>query len=504
MSPRSFKFPAFAGMMLVAALGACTVGPDYRRPDAPVPAVYKEAWKPGPQATGWRIGQPQDAIDRGAWWSIYHDPVLDGLERQIDISNQNLKSAEAAFRASEAIVAQARAGFFPTASLNGAATRSRSGGSGGGGHISNFFSATGSASWTPDLWGKIRRMVEGNVATAEASAGELASARLSAQGTLATDYVQLRVADELKRLLEASLTAFTEALRIVTNQYRGGTADQSAVAQAEAQRDATEAQLIAVGVTRAQLDHAIAVLIGRPPAELTIAPVETVIAIPVIPAELPAALLERRPDIATAERQMAAANALIGVAVAAFYPDITLSADAGVAAATLARLFTASSRIWSFGSTLAETIFDGGLRNAQVEQQRAAFDESVATYRQTVLSAFQQVEDKLSDSRILAQQATAEDAAVAAAREAERVINNQYLAGTVAYTSVIVAETTALNDAVTAVGIRQSRLTASVALIQALGGGWNAAQLPDRERIESDSPLNFSPFPPADPVPKPQ
>ncbi len=255
-------------------------------------------------------------------------------------------------------------------------------------------------------------------------------------------------------------------------------------------------------MTRAQLEHGIAVLIGKPPAALTIAPVETVIAVPLIPAELPSALLERRPDIATAERQMAAANALIGVAVAAFYPDITLSADAGTAAATLAKLFAASSRIWSFGSTLAETIFDAGLRNAQVEEQRAAFDQSVATYRQTVLTALQQVEDQLAGERILAQQEKAENDAVAAAREAERVINNQYIAGTVAYTSVIVAETTALNDAVTAVGIRQSRLTASVALVQALGGGWNAAQLPDRERIESDNPLNFSPFPPAAIMPK--
>ena len=313
--------------------------------------------------------------------------------------------------------------------------------------------------------------------------------------------MQLRVADELKRLLDASVKAYAEALRIVKNQYTGGTADQSAVSQAAAQLEGTRAQLIAVGVTRAQLEHAIAVLIGKPPTDLAIAPVATVIAVPLIPAELPSALLERRPDIATAERQMAAANALIGVAIAAFYPDITLSADIGVAAATLARLFTASSRIWSFGSTLAETIFDGGLRNAQVEQQRAAFDGTVATYRQIVLTAFQQVEDQLAGERIYAQQEKAENDAVAAAREAERIINNQYLAGTVAYTSVIVAETTALTDAVTAVGIRQNRLTASVALIQALGGGWDASQMPSPEHIESDSPLNFSPFPPPDASP---
>lgn len=484
---------------LAAALAAaaCTVGPDYHRPDVPVPAAYKEAWKPGPKAAGWRVGRPEDAADRGAWWSVYHDPVLDGLERQIDISNQNLKSAEAAYRQAEAIVAEARAGFFPTAGIDASAQRSRA-----AGRISNFFNATASASWTPDLWGRIRRTVEGNVANAQASAGELASARLSAQGQLAADYLQLRTADELKRLLDASVTAYSEALRIVNNQYRSGTADQSAVAQAEAQLEGTRAQLIAVGVTRAQLEHAIAVLIGKPPAALTIAPVETVIAVPPIPAALPATLLERRPDIATAERQMAAANAQIGVAEAAFFPDVTLSANSGTAAAMLSKLLSASSRIWSFGSTLAETIFDAGLRNAQVEQQRAAFDQSVAAYRQSVLTAFQQVEDQLAAARILAQQEKAELDAVTAARTAERVITNQYKAGTVAYTSVIVAETTALNNSVAALNIRQNRLTASVALIQALGGGWQATQLPTRERIESDSPLDFNPLPPADALPR--
>ncbi|HEV8679172.1 MAG TPA: efflux transporter outer membrane subunit [Stellaceae bacterium] len=477
-------------------LTACTVGPDYQRPAALVPVAYKEAWKPGPREAGWRLARPADAIDRGAWWSVYRDSVLDGLERQIDISNQNLKAAEAAFRQAEAIVAEARAGFFPTAEIDASAQRSRT-----AGRISNFFSATAAASWTPDLWGRIRRSVESNVASAQASAGEVAGARLSAQGQLAAAYLQLRSADELKRLLEASVKAYSEALRIVRNQYEGGTADPSAVAQAQAQLEGTRSQLIAVGVTRAQLEHAIAVLIGKPPAELTIAPVDTAIAVPLVPVSLPSALLERRPDIAAAERQMAAANAQIGVAEAAFFPDITLSADAGAAAATLAKLFTASSRVWSFGSNLAETIFDAGRRNAQVEQQRAAFDQSVAAYRQTVLTAFQQVEDQLSGSRILAQQEKAQRDAVAAAREAERVINNQYRAGTVAYTSVIVAQTVALNAAVTAVNIRQNRLTASAALIQALGGGWDSAQLPSRERIESDRPLDFNPLPPADALP---
>jgi NodT family efflux transporter outer membrane factor (OMF) lipoprotein len=471
------------------------VGPDYQRPTAPVPAQYKEA--------GWKVGEPLDGIDRGAWWSIYKDPLLDDLEKQIDISNQNLKAAEAAFQQAEWIVAQARAGYFPTLDLNASAERSRTGGgsvsstgAGKSGFISSLFSTSGSLSWVPDLWGKIRRTVESDVASAQASAGDLASARLSAQGTLASDYLQLRVEDELKRLLDAAAGYYTESLRITRNQYQSGTADQSAVSQAEAQLEATQAQAIATGVTRAQLEHAIAVLIGKPPAEFSIPPTEAMIAVPVIPPEIPSALLERRPDIAASERQMAAANAQIGVAVSAFYPDITLTGDYGTSAVTLNHLLATSSRFWSFGSTLVQTVFDAGARSAQVEQARVVFDQDVANYRQTVLTAFQQVEDQLAALRILAQEAEVQDKAVAAAFEAARIINNQYLSGTVAYTSVIVADQTALADAETAVSIRQSRLVASAALIQDLGGGWDASQLPSREQIDENAPLNFSPFPP--------
>ncbi len=488
-----------AVIVTLLLLSACTVGPDYKRPEAPVPAQYKEA--------GWKVGEPLDAIDRGAWWSIYRDPLLDDLEKQIDISNQNLKAAEAAFQQAEFIVAQARSAYFPTVDLNASAQRSRTGGgsisstgAGRSGFLSSLFSTSVSASWTPDLWGRIRRTVEGDVASAQASAGDLAGARLSAQGTLASDYLQLRVSDELKRLLDAAAKYYAESLRITGNQYRSGTADQSAVSQAEAQLEATQAQAIAVGVTRAQLEHAIAVLIGKPPAEFSIAPVEAMIAVPVIPPEMPSALLERRPDIAASERLMAASNAQIGVAVAAFYPDITLSGDYGTSAVILNHLLATSSRFWSFGSNLVQTIFDAGARSAQVEQASAVFDQDVANYRQTVLTGFQQVEDQLAALRILAQEAEVQDKAVVAAFEAERIINNQYLAGTVAYTSVIVAEQTALADAETAVNIRQSRLVASAALIQALGGGWDATQLPSRDHIDKEAPLNFSPLPP--PIPE--
>jgi NodT family efflux transporter outer membrane factor (OMF) lipoprotein len=488
-----------SAIAMTVIVSSCTVGPDYQRPDAPVPAQYKEA--------GWKVGEPLDAIDRGAWWSVYKDPLLDDLEKQIDISNQNLKAAAAAFEQAEWIVAQARAAFFPTVDLNASAQRSRTGGgsssstgAGRSGFTSSSFSTSASASWVPDLWGKIRRTVEGDVASAQANAGDLASARLSAQGTLASDYLQLRMSDELKRLLDAAASYYTESLRITRNQYQSGTADQSAVSQAEAQLESTQAQAIAVGVTRAQLEHAIAVLVGKPPAEFSIPPTEAMIAVPVIPAEMPSALLERRPDIAATERQMASANAQIGVAVAAFYPNITLSADSGTSALTLTRLLATTSRFWAYGSTLVETLFDAGARAAVVEEARALFDQTIANYRQTVLTAFQQVEDQLAALRILAQQAEVQDKAVAAAFEAARIINNQYLAGTVAYTSVVVADQTALANAETAVNIRQSRLVASAALIQALGGGWDTTQLPSRERIEENAPLNFSPFPPADQV----
>src|SRR5215813_11959399 len=391
----------------LALFSACTVGPDYQRPSAPVPTQYKEA--------GWKVGEPLDAIDRGAWWSIYKDPVLDGLERQIDISNQNLKAAAAAFQQAEWIVAQARAGFFPIGDVNASALRSRTGGGsssttgfGRSGFISNVFSTSASASWVPDLWGKIRRTVESDVASAQVSAGDLATARLSAQGALASDYLQLRVADELKRLLDATAKAYAESLRITRNQYAVGAASQSDVAQAETQLRSTEAQAIAVGVTRAQLEHAIAVLIGKPPAELSIAQSDVVTEVPVVPGGLPSALLERRPDIAAAERQMAAANAQIGVAEAAFYPTITLSADYGVSALMIAKLFSEQARFWASGSSLAETVFDAGARAAVVKESLAIFDQTIANYRQTVLTAFQQVEDQLAALRILAQQAEAQ------------------------------------------------------------------------------------------------
>jgi NodT family efflux transporter outer membrane factor (OMF) lipoprotein len=478
-------------LAMSAALAACEVGPDYERPLAATPVSYKEI-------DGWKPGTPSDLVNRGPWWSIYDDPLLDQLERQVDISNQNLKAAEAAYREARAIVAEARAGLFPTLSVNASAQRSGQGAGASsssstfarGGRVQNQFNTTASASWDIDVWGRIRRTIESDVANAQASAADLAAARLSAQALLATNYLQLRIADELKRLLDDTTVAFGRSLQITENRYRGGIAARSDVASARAQYEQTRAQAINVGVQRAAFEHAIAVLIGKPPAELTISAAKFTPVVPVAPPGLPSTLLERRPDIAGAERRVAAANAQIGVAVAAYYPDLTLSASYGVVSSAIDTLFRAANGVWAVGPQLAQTVFDAGLRSAQVEAARAFYEQDVANYRQTVLTAFQQVEDQLAALRILEQQAEVQNAAVTAAQEAERLIFNQYTAGTVAYTNVITAQTVALSNRQTALNILQNRLVASVSLLQALGGGWDAAQLPSDAQVkDNDAPM---------------
>jgi NodT family efflux transporter outer membrane factor (OMF) lipoprotein len=479
-------FGKVTGMAAVATvLAGCAVGPDYERPTAPTSAAFKEqsAVTSGePVSDLWKVSEPQDGIDRGAWWRLYGDPVLDGLESQVAISNQTLKGSEAAYRQALAVADVARASFFPTISLDASGQRaktlsvSKSSGSANG-VVGNSFSSSLGASWEPDLWGRIRRTVESNEASAEASAADIALARLSAQSALATDYFELRSEDALARLLEATVAAYSQSLQITRNQYATGVAARADVAQAETQLASTQAQLVAVGVQRAQLEHAIAVLIGKPPAELSIAANDMWPAVPMLPSLVPATLLERRPDIAAAERQVAAANAQIGVAISAYFPTLTLSGSTGFSATTLGSLLQASNNVWSVGPQLALTVFDAGAHSAQVEEARASYDQTVANYRQVVLTGFQQVEDELAALRVLASQAEVQARAVASAEEAERLVLNQYKAGTVAYTSVVTAQATALSNKQTALTIAQNRLTASVSLIQALGGGWDRTQL---------------------------
>lgn len=464
-------------LLAAALLVGCTVGPDYTPPKAVVSITYKEL-------AGWKPATPRDTADRGAWWEIYNDPDLDRLERQVALANQNVKAFEAAYRAASALVRETQAGLFPTISLSPGVTRSQSGlSSGSSSHGSTSFTRTqysleGSAAWVPDVWGTIRRQVESNVAAAQVSAADLANATLSAQATLAIAYINLHYEDALQRLLTDTVGEYQRALDITNNQYRAGTASSADVVTAEAQLQSTQAQLIAVGVQRGQYEHAIAVLTGRPPAELAIPVAPLPSAVPVVPAGVPSTLLERRPDIAAAERQMQQENALIGVAVGAYYPDISLSALFGFAGNPLSQLFSTANRVWSLGASASETLFDAGARTAAVEQARANYDQAVATYRQTVLTAFQQVEDELVALRVLEQQAAAEAVAVASTRRAVEVALNAYRAGTAAYTSVITEQTLLLSDEETALAIQQARLVASVTLIEALGGGWQAGDLP--------------------------
>lgn len=477
--------------LLLLALSACTVGPDYHRPAAIVPSTYKSL-------RGWTIAQPQDATNRGPWWTIYHDPVLDRLEAEVDVSNQTIKQFAAQYRTAVALVEEARAGFFPTIGVNAGVTHgsgfssgrsssslgtsSAGSGLGGGGGSGSApitqYTIEGTVDWTPDVWGRIRRQVESQVAAAQVSAADLANARLSAQMTLAVDYFDMRAEDSLTDLLRQTVAAYASAYRIVHNQYLAGTTALSNDVTARAQLESARAELVGVGVQRAIYEHAIAVLTGRPPADLTLAPAPLAARVPVVPPGLPSTLLERRPDIAAAERQMQEENALIGVQIAAFYPDISLSALGGFIGSPLSQLFTTANRVWSLGASASETLFEGGTRSAAVAAARATYDQSVANYRQVVLSAFQQVEDQLISLRILADQARAEAVAVTAARRAVQVLFNQYMAGTVAYTSVVTEQTTLLADQQALLAVQQSRLVASVTLVTALGGGWTTDLLP--------------------------
>jgi NodT family efflux transporter outer membrane factor (OMF) lipoprotein len=419
---------------------------------------------------------------------VFHDPDLDALEPQVAITNQTLKQAEANFRSAQAQVQVARGALFPSLALNPSVTRSSNNRSSGGfssaGFTSTSYSLEASASWEIDLWGRIRRQVESDVAAAQASAADVANARLSAQATLAADYFELRGSDALAALLQDTVQQYRRALQIVQNQYDAGVAARSDVITAQTQLLTTQAQLINVGVARAQYEHAIAVLTGHAPADLTLKPGKLPATVPTIPLALPASLLERRPDIAAAERSMADSNALIGVAVAAFYPAVNLSALFGYVGNPLGSLISASNRVWSLGASASETLFQGGTLTGQVAVARANYDGQVAAYRQTVLTAFQNVEDGLSDLRILEQQAVAEDAAVKAAYQAVQIALNEYQAGTQAYTTVVTAQTTALSNAQTALNVQMNRLVDAVALVEALGGGWSSAQLPDKGSLQ--------------------
>lgn len=475
---KHFVFLALSSILLL--LSACAVGPNYKRPAAIVPLIYKEAPPPKP---GWKLAQPLDEYERGEWWKIFENPEIDLLMTQIDISNQNIAAALAQYLQARAQVEAAQSSFFPVAAVAATVSRQKtpaglaSSSSANTNIISatfNTFSLIGTATWEPDIWGSVRRMVESKKASAQASLAQLAATRLSAQAMLAQLYFQLRTLDRDQVLLNHNVRNYQKILELTHSQFKAGTASLANIAQAQAQLKAAQVLAIDNGVNRAQYEHAMAVLIGQPPAHLALLPKMMILKPPRIPPEIPSALLERRPDIAQAERQMAATNASIGVAIAAYFPVLGLTATGGYQSNQLRRLFTKPQLLWSIGAQLAETVFDGGLRNANVKIARATYFQAVATYRQTVLAAFQNVEDNLSTLRILENEAITQNQAVAAARLALRLVMDDYKMGTAALIDLLNAQVTLYTAEKNASDIAGRRMVAAVGLITALGGGWDA------------------------------
>jgi len=469
-------------------LGGCNFAPKYQPPAVPAPAAFKELPTQGPETTNlWRIAQPGDALIRGNWWQMFTNAQLNDLEAQVAISNQNVAAAFANFLAARAIVKEARAQWFPTLTANPAFSRQRQSvlGSPAGAATFDSLSLPLEASWQPDFWGQVRNTVRASSLEAQASAGDLQNTRLTAQAELASDFFQLRSQDSLIRLYRDTVQAYRDTLNLTKARFATGIGSQQDVSQAETQLETTEAQATNLGILRAQLEHAIAVLIGQPPAALSV-PMEPLAATPPAPPlGVPSRLLERRPDIAAAERRVAEANARIGIAKAAYYPNITLSASGGFESSSASSLLNWSSRVWSVGSGLAQSVFDAGLRRATVQQFRAAYENTVAQYRQTVLTAFQQVEDDLAALRVLARQIEQQETAVKSSEVYLALSLLRYKQGIDSYLNVITAQTTLLANRQTLVTIRSQQMTANIQLIQAIGGGWDASRMPSARQVLS-------------------
>ncbi|MDP9154222.1 MAG: efflux transporter outer membrane subunit [Pseudomonadota bacterium] len=473
------RIPVFyrrSALVVGLALAGCVVGPNYKRPDTAIPAAYKEA------PEGWKVAQPADRIDRGNWWTIFNDAQLNDLEGRLNTSNQTIEQFAATYRQARALVSEARSAYFPTVGLSASGTRSGSGNrstnsqfSSSG--VSNAFNLGLDASWEPDLWGTVSRTVNAQRAGEQSAAADLANARLSAQATLAQTYFQLRSLDAQQKLLDDTVAAYQRTLQLTQNQYAQGTIARSDVIQAQTQLQSAQAAAIDNGVSRAQFEHAIAVLVGEPASTFSIAASPLDATPPVIPSDLPSSILERRPDIASAERKAAAANEQIGVEIAAFFPTLTLSASGGFQSSVLSQLLRAPSQFWTLGPSIAATLFDGGLRAARTEAARAAYDASVASYRLAVLTAFQDVEDNLASIRILANEIVVQQQAVASAQQALDIVTNQYKSGTVGFINVLTAQTTAFTAQQKLASIAGQRMVSSVGLIKALGGGWETAQM---------------------------
>ena len=468
--------------ILLLHITGCAVGPDYVRPPVQELADYKEL-------NGWKTAQPRDTVLPGKWWEIFKDPVLNALEEQVVAANQSIAEAEAQYRQAQHLVQSSQSSFLPVATLTGTVSRFKaaSGQSVAVSGVRNLFGQAVGVAWEPDLWGKVRRQIETNTDNAQASAATLHGLILSSQATLAQSYFQLRVLDAQKSLLDEMVKAFEKTVNITRNRYAVGVSAKSDVVQAETQLHSAQAQAVDLGVQRARLEHAIAVLMGKTPSEWSLAVAPLNVKTPDIPVSLPSQLLERRPDIAAAERKMAAANAQIGVAKAAYFPSLNLAVSNGFQSSDTDTLFTMARRYWALGPAgVALTIFDGGVKNANYQQAIAAHDATVAAYRQTVLTGFQEVEDNLAALRILADEKQVQDQAITSAEQALALTINQYQAGTVSYLNVMISQAAALNNRQTGLQLENNQLVAAVQLVKALGGGWQDNQLPDEDQADGD------------------
>jgi NodT family efflux transporter outer membrane factor (OMF) lipoprotein len=467
-SMRPSQSPFFKRHLLAMAAfsflaSGCAVGPDYQRPSAVTPAAYKEA-------NNWLPAAPADALDRGPWWTLFNDPVLNELASGIEVSNQNIAVASANYAQARALVREQRAALFPVITLNGSAAKS--GGGASSSRTGNTYQANIGGSWEPDVWGRLSRGVDSASASSQASAADLASARLSAQGELATNYFSIRQTDAQQALLANTITGYQRTLQITQNRYAAGIAAKTDVLQAQTQLANAQAEALGLSRQRAQLEHAIAVLLGRAPADFTLASIQWTASVPEVPLGVPSTLLERRPDIAAAERRVAVANEQIGIAQSAFYPSMNLNASYGFSASAVSDLFSASNSLWSLGLSAAQVLFNASATRERVAGAQAAHDATIARYRQTVLTAFQNVEDQLAATRVLVQQQALLGQASQAADEAEAQMLNRYREGQVSYTEVVTAQVTALSARRALVQVQADRQTTAVALIQSLGGGW--------------------------------
>ena len=501
MSNNKLLYIAASGILLL--LCACNPAPKYVRPPAPTPTAYKEAPDQFKEGSGWKLAQPGDDKIRSKWWEVYNDPQLNALEEQVAISNQSLKASEANFRAARALVVSARAALFPTLGATPAYTNSRSstttrtaGFSGTGlGAVVNSFSLPLDVSYTPDFWHRIRNTVDAQAFNAQASAADVATALITTQADLATFYFELRASDMQRKILDDTMVNYRQNVDLTTVLYKTGINSEQDLTQAQNQLDTAMAQATDLGVARAQYEHAIATLIGKPPSELSITVGTFNPDPPAVPVAVPSTLLERRPDIAALERTIAAANAQIGVVRAAYYPTLTLSATGGLETSHFTQWFSLPSRFWSLGPALSQTLYEGGARRALNEQARAQYDAAVANYRQTVLTSFQAVEDQLSTLRILSQEINEQQTAINSSQHYLDLAQIRFKTGVDSYLNVITAENSLLSNRESQVLSELRRMSASVQLILALGGGWDPASLPKMKDLIAKPPKTAVPTP---------